>query len=136
MKYSEIEQMEQRLGLQRQEVLQSLSRVEYERKSLDVDSAKDSADQCVTNLSTESLFERSSQRRTMLRLIEAALRRIADGSFGVCITCGQEIQDRRLKALPWTQFCLPCQQEIEDEVGANLAGRSSSPTTEIWRRAG
>jgi DnaK suppressor protein len=125
MKYSDTEQLKQRLEMQLQEVLQSLSRVEYERKSLDAEPAKDSADQCVTSLSTDSLFERSSQRRTMLRLVEAALRRIAEGSFGVCVACGDVIQDRRLEALPWTQFCLRCQELIEQEVGENVSARYS-----------
>ncbi len=135
MKQAEIERLRQRLEQQRSEVQKFLKGLEQESRSLDADSGKDSADVCITSMSKESLFERSSQRRTTLRLIEAALRRIADGSFGVCVTCGANIQDRRLEALPWTQFCLRCQEAIEEEVGANLSARvPSSPET--WRRAG
>ncbi len=136
MELSNTEQLKQRLELQLQEVLDFLSRAEYETRSLDGDSVKDSADRCVTSLSKESLFERSSQRRTMLRLIEAALRRIAEGSFGVCVTCGEVIRDRRLDALPWTQFCLRCQEVIEEEVGDHLSMRVPSSTAENWKRVG
>jgi len=130
------ELIKRKLQLQREEVLQSINRVESEKHSLDLDSAKDSADRCVTSLSNESLFERSSQRRTVLRLIDAALRRIAGGSFGVCVTCGQMIKDRRLEALPWTQFCLRCQEVIEEEVGENVVTRIPPAAVEMWKRVG
>ncbi len=136
MERSNTDQFKYELEVQRGEVLRSLQQVEAERQSLDIESPKDSGDQSVTNLSTESLFERSSQRRTTLRLIEAALRRIAEGSFGVCVTCGEEIKDRRLEALPWTQFCLQCQEVIENEVNHDLSGRIALPAPEVWRRTG
>ncbi|HLW88732.1 MAG TPA: TraR/DksA C4-type zinc finger protein [Terriglobales bacterium] len=136
MKRIDIEQLRQRLEMQRQEVRHFLGRLEHEARSADVDSARDSGDQCVVSLSKESLFERGSQRRTLLRLIDAALRRIDDASFGICLTCGDAIQDRRLEALPWTQFCLQCQKAIEDEVGANVSARVPSSTAETWRRVG
>jgi RNA polymerase-binding protein DksA len=48
-----------------------------------------------------------------LQDIEAALARIADGSYGVCIDCGEEIGRARLKAYPTARRCLPCQQQDE-----------------------
>jgi DnaK suppressor protein len=136
MEQIDIEQLRQRLELQRQEIWEILSRMEHERQSLEVDSAQDSADRCVTSLSKESLFERSSQQRTLLRVIEVALRRIADGSFGVCVTCSDDIEDRRLDALPWAQFCLQCQEAIEEHVRRELFGPGPIPVAATWRRAG
>jgi DnaK suppressor protein len=136
MKPSEMEQLREKLENLQQESMRFLDRLRNESRCLDVDSTQDSADRCVANLSKESLFEQSSQRRTILRLIEAALGRMTKGSFGVCVACGDEIQPRRLQAVPWTQFCLSCQEELEDEVGANLAARTSQPTGSNWRRAG
>jgi DnaK suppressor protein len=136
MDRKEIEQLKQRLEQQREEILPFLSRLEQETRSLQVDSNQDSADQCVLTLSKESLFERSSQRRTLLRLVEAALERISNGSFGICVGCGEEIQIRRLKALPWTQFCLQCQEELEQEVGASVAAQAPTGPAGNGRRAG
>jgi RNA polymerase-binding transcription factor len=124
MNQIELEQQQRKLEAQRREAIQTLARLGREARSLDVDTMQDSADQCVVSMSKESLFEQSSQRRTVLRLIEAALRRIADGSYGTCIACGNEVQLRRLQAVPWTQFCLHCQEEIEQEVGASLSART------------
>jgi RNA polymerase-binding transcription factor DksA len=40
--------------------------------------------------------------------IRAALKRIADGSYGDCATCGEPIAEGRLDALPWTPHCRSC----------------------------
>lgn len=40
---------------------------------------------------------------------DAALKRIADGTFGKCLNCGQEISPERLEAMPTAQFCASCQ---------------------------
>ena len=131
----EMEQLKEKLENLRQESMRFLERLRHESRSLETDGTQDSADQCVANLSKESLFEQSSQKRTTLRLIEAALQRMTEGSFGICVTCGDEIQTRRLQAVPWTQFCLSCQEELEDEVGASVAARTLQPTSSNWRRA-
>ena len=136
MEEGHINQLRQKLEFQRHETRQFLRRLDQEAQSLDVEATQDSADRCVISLSKESLFERSSQRRTVLRLIEAALKRIADGSFGICVGCGDEIQDQRLQALPWTQFCLRCQGELEEKIGASLSTRTPIPATATSRRAG
>lgn len=47
--------------------------------------------------------------------IDAALRRIADGDYGICIDCGAEIEPRRLAAYPTAKRCLPCQVKRESE---------------------
>ncbi|MBT8161284.1 MULTISPECIES: TraR/DksA C4-type zinc finger protein [Arthrobacter] len=50
-----------------------------------------------------ALLERS---RSGLEQIEAALQRIADGSYGTCAVCGSAIAEGRLEARPWTPFCI------------------------------
>lgn len=136
MKQVDVERLRQKLEFQRHEAQQILRRMELEAQSPDAETTQDSADRCVFSMSKESLFERSSQRRTVLRLIEAALKRIADGSFGKCVGCGDEVQDQRLQALPWTQFCLRCQGELEEQIGTSLSTRASIPASAASRRAG
>ncbi len=50
----------------------------------------------------------------MVRMIDVALARIQQGIFGGCVACGDDINSRRLDALPWTQYCLRCQQSFEE----------------------
>jgi DnaK suppressor protein len=47
-----------------------------------------------------------------LRLIEEALDRINSGDYGVCLSCEEEIPEKRLRALPWARYCVTCQEEI------------------------
>lgn len=49
--------------------------------------------------------------------VEAALRRVADGSYGECIDCGGAIPSARLEANPGAARCVPCQQRLEERAG-------------------
>lgn len=131
----EIKQLRNRLEVQRQELTQSLRQLDRETRALDIDGTQDAADQCVSSMSRESLFQQSSQRRTVLRKVEAALRRMDEGSFGECVNCGEEIAARRLHALPWTQCCLHCQEQIEQAGSGAAPVRSFAVPVAMGRRA-
>jgi DnaK suppressor protein len=47
-----------------------------------------------------------------LRLVEEALDRVQSGDYGVCLACEQAIPSKRLQALPWARYCVPCQETI------------------------
>lgn len=47
-----------------------------------------------------------------LRMVEEALDRVQSGDFGVCLACEQPIPSKRLQALPWARYCVPCQEAI------------------------
>jgi len=51
-------------------------------------------------------LERSERER--LRDVDAALRRIAEGIYGLCEDCGRPIDPERLRILPWTRYCVRC----------------------------
>ena len=57
-----------------------------------------------------SLEENSEQ---VLRAIDGALRRIEDGTFGICQTCGQPISEERLEAIPYATQCIDCRRKGE-----------------------
>ena len=50
------------------------------------------------------------------RQIKAALERIENGEYGECQSCGEQIEPRRLNALPWAANCVQCQQRLEEEM--------------------
>ncbi|WP_405634237.1 TraR/DksA C4-type zinc finger protein [Streptomyces sp. NBC_00056] len=55
----------------------------------------------------------SAQRDTLERVlkeIEAAVTRVEDGSYGICLGCSRTIPVERLEILPYTRFCVPCQR--------------------------
>ena len=61
------------------------------------------------NLQNEEIIDALSERdQEELRQIETALRNLEFGTYGVCKLCGNKIPQKRLQALPYTQFCLDC----------------------------
>lgn len=61
-----------------------------------------------------------------LRRIESALRRLADGEYGICENCDQPISAKRLSAVPWAHLCIRCQEAADrsEEADAGYAGSS------------
>jgi RNA polymerase-binding protein DksA len=57
-----------------------------------------------------ALRDRATQH---LELVDAALERLAAGTFGTCQRCGKPIAEGRLEALPWAAHCIGCQSEID-----------------------
>jgi DnaK suppressor protein len=67
----------------------------------------------------------------LARRIRSAIGRTADGSYGLCLDCEEEIAPKRLKAIPWAELCVGCQEKAEDS--SRQGGRASSP--ENWAEA-
>ena len=83
------------------------------REGLTIERTPDALDEvqfaAARELSTRNL-ERES---TILREVRAALGRIADGTYGVCLHCEDEISQKRLEAVPWAAHCIACQQQSD-----------------------
>jgi DnaK suppressor protein len=68
---------------------------------------------------TQQAYERElasrdlDRRAVEAREIRAALARIRDGNYGICLECDEEISQKRLAAVPWTALCIACQQDAE-----------------------
>ena len=61
-------------------------------------------------------FILSDRERVKLKQIDDALERLDDGTYGVCESCGLEIAEERLDAMPFTRLCRDCQQDQEREA--------------------
>lgn len=90
----------------------NLSVVEQGRETIAED-AQDTADQAVFSYQKELLFTRGTHDHGQLSLVKRALERLKEGSFGECIECGNQIGAKRLEALPWTPYCIDCQEKKE-----------------------
>lgn len=55
----------------------------------------------------------ASGENERLRLIEEALERIEEGTYGDCVSCAKKIHIERLKAIPYTRLCIECARESE-----------------------
>lgn len=54
-----------------------------------------------------------SRNASLMRDLRAALSRLDDGTYGVCVDCEEPIAARRLAAVPWAPRCLSCQESVE-----------------------
>jgi DnaK suppressor protein len=55
----------------------------------------------------------SEDLRDVLRQVEGALTRIEEGTFGICQRCGKPINEERLEAFPYVEYCIECQSFLE-----------------------
>ncbi len=104
---------EKRLRQRQQELEQALANTVAQALASKVDDAQDVADQAVAGYQKEMLFSQGTVRNAQLRLVRQALNRIADGSYGECVRCSETIGAKRIEALPWTPYCIECQERIE-----------------------
>ena len=81
------------------------------------DHGKDDADRAATSISSELEQTQKARDRALLNLVEGALKRIHDGTFGECLNCGQEVGAKRLEAIPWVRYCITCQELIDNAGG-------------------
>lgn len=71
------------------------------------------ADQATDNFDTEFNLDIASNEQKFLNEIDEALKRLDEGNFGVCEECQKPITLKRLKAIPYTRYCIKCQEGIE-----------------------
>jgi DnaK suppressor protein len=74
---------------------------------------QDLADKASNAYTKEFLYSLSNTDREILQKVDDALARIATGSFGVCVECGETLNRKRLEAVPWASHCLACQEKVE-----------------------
>jgi DnaK suppressor protein len=53
---------------------------------------------------------------SLLREIEEALVRMDEGTYGTCAECDEPISMKRLQAVPWAHYCVPCQEELSSDA--------------------
>ncbi len=113
MEKKRLETFKKRLEERQQELRRNVSRTEQDGRAADIDTAQDIADRAASSYNKEFLFHQSNSERQLLQMVEGALSRIREGTFGQCISCGNEINPRRLEAVPWTRHCIACQEKLE-----------------------
>jgi DnaK suppressor protein len=104
---------EKRLRQRQQELELAVANTVEQALASNPDDARDVADQAVAGYQKELLFSQGTVRSAQLRLVRQALARLADGTFGDCVRCYQTIGAKRIEALPWTPYCINCQELIE-----------------------
>jgi DnaK suppressor protein len=105
--------LRERLQKQRQEILDLYQQdLRAGQESAD-DGTEDIVDRANNAYNRELMFSLSDGERNMVLQIEDALRRMDAGSYGRCSNCGEAINTLRLEAVPYTRYCVNCQELAE-----------------------
>jgi DnaK suppressor protein len=108
------DKVKKRLLAKREELLQDLLKNrEVSDETVD-ESAQDMADRATSAYTKEFAYSLSENDRKTLVLIDEALVRLDDGTYGTCVHCAAPVQEKRLEAVPWARHCLDC-QELQDK---------------------
>jgi DnaK suppressor protein len=113
MDKKKLEQFKKQLEERQQDLRKIVARNEQDGRDADVGTAQDIADRAANSYTKEFLFHQSNSERQTLQMVESALSRLREGVFGECINCGNEINAKRLEAVPWTRYCIACQEKLE-----------------------
>jgi DnaK suppressor protein len=74
---------------------------------------QDLADKASSAYTKEFLYSLSNTDREVLQKVDESIIRLETGAFGLCEECGDEINRKRLEAVPWASHCITCQEKIE-----------------------
>jgi DnaK suppressor protein len=110
----DIEQFERRLIAERSELAAELPRVGQLVEMFPRTEVVDPEDLSVHLSDRDVTLDIIDRKTTRLALVDAALGRLADGTFGECGMCGDQIAPKRLAADPAVALCIECQQRLED----------------------
>ncbi len=113
MDKKKLDYFKKRLEARQQELRLAVSRNQQDGRSADEEATQDIADRAASSYNKEFLFSQSNNDRQLLVMVDSALARLREGSFGECVSCGKEINAKRLEAVPWTRHCIECQEKAE-----------------------
>ncbi|MBV9929171.1 MAG: TraR/DksA family transcriptional regulator [Acidobacteria bacterium] len=102
-----------RLLARRESLFSQVTEAEMSSRERDLEATQDPADMAANAYTKELLISMSANDRKLLQLIDEALERVEGGEYGECVNCGEPVAEKRLDAVPWTRYCLKCQDMQE-----------------------
>jgi len=96
-----------------------LAQLVRNRDGIAIEKSPDALDEVQHATERELAIRNLDRESNLLRNVRASLRRLEEGSFGVCLHCEEDISPKRLAAVPWTAFCIHCQEIADRSQGDN-----------------
>src|SRR5246127_4631704 len=102
-----------KLLARRDELLKTIARTAEEGRLADEDPTVDLADKAANSYTKEFLFGMTNTDRTILNMIDEALKRIKSNEYGMCANCQEEMKKKGREAVPWAKTCITFQEKAE-----------------------
>lgn len=115
MKAKDLEKFQKVLLEKRERLLRAAQQTLETDMTLDAADLPDEMDLASSEYLQSFQFRLRGRERTFLSKIDTALKKIEDGTFGVCEDCSEMIHLKRLEARPETTLCIKCKEEQERE---------------------
>lgn len=109
MDKTKVEYYKKRLADKQAELTRAVSNSERDGREADEEATQDIVDKAANSYTKEFLFHQSDENRRFLQMVNEALERLKNGTYGRCVSCQGEVQERRLDAVPWARYCIECQ---------------------------
>ena len=97
-----------------------LVRVLRNRDAITIEKSADALDEVQHAAERELAIRNLDRESNLLRLVRLALRRISNGSYGICMHCEEDVNPRRLAAVPWAPYCIQCQEAADRNQGEDI----------------
>jgi DnaK suppressor protein len=120
MRAPEKKKLREKLEQKRREANEAYRRSQTVNREATAEPLQDLADQASEGYRKEFLYSLSDSERQTLMQVEEALRRMDEGTYEECTSCGNKIPLPRLRAIPWASLCIECQER--EEAGKKLTG--------------
>jgi DnaK suppressor protein len=111
MDKKKVEYYKKHLIAEQEELLRVVTKSERDGREADEEATHDIADKAANSYTKEFLFHQSDENRRLLQLVNEALERVKNGTYGLCVSCQGEVQIKRLEAVPWARHCIECQDK-------------------------
>ncbi len=103
----------ERLLQKKQEIMEAYNKNKSYGKEADGEATQDIADKASNSYTKEFLFSLSNTERELLHEVDDAIARIEARRYGTCAVCEEDMNTKRLEAVPWARLCLACQEKQE-----------------------
>ena len=113
MDEKKVQKYRQRLLEEYQKLIRSINRNRLAEEEIQLENTEDEGDLATISHSKELLYNLHESDFQRLKSIQEALKRMDRGEYGECIRCSEDINEKRLMAVPWATLCINCQEEAE-----------------------
>ena len=103
-----------------------------DREEILIENAAEDFDRLQQQMNREVAIRNLDRESKLLKVVNAAMKRVDEGSYGTCLRCDEEIPEKRMKAVPWAAYCVPCQEAIERQ---RAAGEEVEDHEEVFDQA-
>ena len=117
-----IEALKHQLREKERELLSDMKRLEEEARASGAAEVRDSTDDATAAQGASEALEEDTLASQTLLQVQDALQRMENGTYGKCVTCGRQIEEARLKALPWALYCREDQEKRDKAAHAPQGG--------------